>query len=103
MASEQTRNGGTQRTNVSLFTPTPNANTTKGDKNMDIATLRRMGFDESYHVPFTKTYHVRCSQCQACSINGVPCHETGCGNQQHECRGCNALVGYRGAYCQDCQ
>lgn len=27
---------------------------------------------------------VGCSQCAACVINGVPCHETGCPNQVRE-------------------
>jgi len=27
---------------------------------------------------------LRCSQCEACFINGVPCHETGCPNRKKE-------------------
>lgn len=67
-----------------------------------LQTLRLRGFDESRHIPFTKSYRVRCSACEAVSINGVACHETGCTNQRFECRGCNTLLDYRG-YCQDCQ
>ncbi len=64
--------------------------------------LRAMGFDNSKHVPFTKTYSVKCSQCEALVINGTPCHETGCSNQRYECRGCNTLLPYRG-YCENCR
>ncbi len=65
-------------------------------------TLRDKGFDESYTIPFTKTYKVKCSCCEALAINNVPCHETGCPNMVHECKGCNALISYKG-YCEDCQ
>jgi len=68
---------------------------------MKLATLRQLGFDGSYHVPFTKSYHVNCSQCQALCINGYPTHETGCPNQVFECKGCDTLINYKG-YCQDC-
>ena len=37
-----------------------------------------LGFDQAKHIPFTKTYRIKCSQCEALVINGVPCHETGC-------------------------
>jgi hypothetical protein len=69
---------------------------------MNLATLRYKGFDESSHIPFTKSYRVKCSSCQACSINGVACHEQGCPNQTYECNGCNTLLTYRG-YCAECQ
>jgi hypothetical protein len=68
-----------------------------------LAQLRANGFDVSYHIPFTKAFKIRCSQCQACSINGVACHETGCPNQTYECRGCNATVQYQYGYCEDCR
>jgi hypothetical protein len=29
---------------------------------------------------FSKAIYVRCSQCEALCINGVPCHEIGCPN-----------------------
>jgi hypothetical protein len=61
------------------------------------------GFDLSYVVDGTNKLQIQCSQCAACVINGVPCHETGCRNQVYECRGCNAVVERRGAYCTDCQ
>ena len=67
-----------------------------------LASLRAQGFDDSYNVPFTKTYKVKCSQCDALAINGIPCHEQGCPNQKHECKGCNAVLEYRG-YCEDCR
>ena len=43
--------------------------------------LHDQGFDLSEHIPFTKQFRVRCSQCEAAVINGVPCHENGCPNQ----------------------
>ena len=46
---------------------------------------------------------VRCDQCEACAINGLACHETGCPNEMHECKGCNARVSRRGSYCEDCR
>lgn len=44
--------------------------------------LRRRGFDESYYDRSDGRYRVRCSQCQALVINGVPCHERGCPNNR---------------------
>ena len=38
------------------------------------------GFDRTAHIPFTKRYRIRCSQCEALVINNLPCHETGCPN-----------------------
>ena len=70
---------------------------------MNLARLRALGFDNAKHIPFTKTYRVGCSQCQAVCINGVPCHETGCPNERHECKGCNNLVGRNVRYCRECQ
>lgn len=68
-----------------------------------LARLRANGFDESYNIPFTKTYKIRCSCCAALAINGVACHETGCPNQKHECKGCNAIVEHKNSYCEDCR
>lgn len=45
---------------------------------------------------------VRCSQCAAVCVNGIPVHERGCPNEKHECRGCNALVPRNVRYCEDC-
>lgn len=64
--------------------------------------LRALGFDESKHIPFTKSYLAKCSRCAVLVINGTPCHETGCSNQKYECKGCNTLLTYHG-YCEDCQ
>lgn len=69
---------------------------------MNLNKLKQYGFDNSKHIPFTKEYHVACSQCQALCINGIPTHETGCPNQRHECKGCNNILDYHG-YCEDCQ
>jgi hypothetical protein len=43
--------------------------------------LHAMGFDRSEPVPFTRTFHVRCSRCAALVINGFPVHERGCPNE----------------------
>jgi hypothetical protein len=68
-----------------------------------LARLRARGFDRAYHIPFTKTYHVGCSQCAALAINGVACHETGCPRATRECKGCAAIVPARVEYCEDCR
>lgn len=39
-----------------------------------------LGFDLAEHVPFTRRYRIRCSQCEAVVINGIPCHEQRCPN-----------------------
>ncbi len=70
---------------------------------MDLNTLRLLGFDDSIHVPFTREYKVRCTQCQAACVNGVPTHEHGCPNAVHECKGCNTLVSMNVRYCEDCK
>jgi hypothetical protein len=61
------------------------------------------GFDLSTQKPFSKAVSIGCSQCAALVINGFPCHETGCPNERHECKGCNATVERRNSYCSDCQ
>jgi rRNA maturation endonuclease Nob1 len=61
-----------------------------------------LGFDRTTHVPFTKQYRIRCSQCEALVINGYPTHEQGCPSARHECRGCNELIPMNQKYCYDC-
>ena len=68
---------------------------------MNLNDLREMGFDQSEHVPGTKRYRVRCSQCEACCINGHPTHEMGCPNTTYACKGCDARV-ERPGYCPAC-
>ena len=70
---------------------------------MNLVSLRQRGFDRARHVPFTRTYDVRCSQCEALVICGIPTHETGCPNATRECRGCNNLIPIRETYCKDCR
>lgn len=72
---------------------------------MNLATLRLLGFDRSRHVPFTKQYSARCSQCAALVINGTPTHETGCPHATQECRGCTAAMPASRfeRYCEDCR
>lgn len=66
-----------------------------------------LGFDRSRIVtdePETEPYvKLACSQCAAVCVNGIPCHETGCPNETHECKGCNASVTRNVRYCEDCQ
>jgi hypothetical protein len=64
--------------------------------------LRARGFDRSYHVPFTKTFEVRCSQCAALVINNIATHERGCPHDSHECHGCNARIPVNRRYCEEC-
>lgn len=70
---------------------------------MNLAKLRLFGFDNSKHIPFTTMYRVKCSQCESTSINGMPCHETGCPNTMHECKGCNEIIPMHERYCEDCR
>jgi len=44
--------------------------------------LRQLGFDESYYRRDTRVWKVKCSQCEAVVINGLPCHEHGCPNKK---------------------
>lgn len=44
--------------------------------------LRQLGFDLTCYNRGTGYYRVKCSQCNALVINGVPCHEQGCPNKQ---------------------
>ena len=69
---------------------------------MNLQQLRTLGFDLSAHVPFTKQYRVRCSECQALCINNAPTHETGCPHTVHECAGCAAVIPSGQRYCADC-
>ena len=73
---------------------------------MTLDQLHARGFDRSTAYredeEGERYLSVRCSQCEACVINGTPCHENGCTNIVHECKGCNAAVLRRGAYCGEC-
>jgi hypothetical protein len=44
-------------------------------------SLRRRGFDRSTYNPSGHSWSVRCSQCEALVINGLPSHEFGCPNR----------------------
>lgn len=67
-----------------------------------VMRARSLGFDTTRVIGFNDV-RVGCSQCAAVCVNGVPVHEQGCPNQTFECKGCNARVPRRGAYCPDCQ
>ena len=51
---------------------------------MTIETLEALGFDNSALDEDDGTIQLGCSQCCACSIQRVPCHETGCPNNKPE-------------------
>lgn len=44
--------------------------------------LRATGFDLSTYDRSDGHYRVRCSQCEALVVNGVPIHEQGCPNER---------------------
>ncbi len=46
--------------------------------------LRSQGFDLSEYDRSDQRWRVRCSQCQALCINGIPTHEIGCPNQRRD-------------------
>lgn len=45
---------------------------------------------------------VRCSQCQAATVNGITCHEHGCPNQKSECRECGGVCEKHERLCESC-
>ncbi len=49
-----------------------------------VEQLRQQGFDKSYAIPFGHAWKVRCGQCEALCINGIPTHEHGCPHQKRE-------------------
>ena len=67
---------------------------------MTLTKLKRLGFDRSSHQ--CDTLDVRCSQCEALCINGVPTHEHGCPNAMGECSGCGEIIEKHQQYCEDC-
>mgnify|MGYP001607788905 CR=1 FL=1 len=66
--------------------------------------LNARGFDQSVQAgrPCCQSWIVRCSQCDAAVINGIPCHETGCPRAPHECHGCSSQIPARARYCPEC-
>lgn len=61
------------------------------------------GFDNSRESENGESIRIKCSQCEALVINGIPTHEHGCPNQMGECRGCGNIVPRNVRYCEDCQ
>jgi hypothetical protein len=54
---------------------------------MPLSDLLESGFDRSSCSQDEEcSFRVRCSQCEALVINGVPCHETGCPNAKRRQR-----------------
>lgn len=58
------------------------------------------GFDATHRSG--KYLYPKCSQCQALVINGHACHEAGCPNATHECKGCDVQIPVRQRYCEEC-
>jgi len=48
---------------------------------MTTKELKKEGFDKSYKDRSSGYLEVKCSQCDALVINGIPCHEIGCPNK----------------------
>ena len=71
-----------------------------GTRSAMLDSLLAQGFDLSVRRGAYVT--PRCSCCEAIVINGVACHESGCGNAMHECAGCWTMVPMRVRYCEDC-
>ena len=69
---------------------------------MNIEHLESLGFDQCYADDDRKTIKVSCSQCEAVTINNVPCHETGCPHQKHECEECDAMIQKGHRLCESC-
>ena len=65
----------------------------------EVQTLTDCAGDD---VPDDYGVRVRCSQCEVASINGIPCHETGCPNETRECSECAARVPKYARLCEDC-
>lgn len=68
---------------------------------MTLERLEELGFDRSYWND-DGDLRARCSQCEALTIQGVPCHETGCPHETHECEECRAPVPKGHRICQGC-
>lgn len=76
---------------------------------MTLKQLIDYGFDTSEH--FNDHTHdddqgynkAGCSQCQVMVINGIPCHETGCPNQTHECQECMTQIKKGRRICDECE
>ena len=47
---------------------------------MNLAKLRQLGFDQSFNVPFSRRYGVRCSKCRIGIVDGRPVHADRCQN-----------------------
>ena len=71
-----------------------------GQLKTQLDNLKARGFDASYYL--NRAMRVNCSQCQAVVINGMACHEHGCSNAKHECKGCNGQIPVNQKYCADC-
>lgn len=51
-----------------------------------LEALIQTGFDLSWKDEEEGTVHVRCSQCDAMVIQGIPCHERGCPHGRRKSR-----------------
>lgn len=48
--------------------------------------LRRAGFNLTTWDKSAGRFRVRCDSCEACCVNGIPCHETYCRRTNHDRR-----------------
>ena len=69
---------------------------------MNLEMLYERGFDQSEAATEGDGFVVRCSQCEALVINGVPTHERGCPNQVGECEECGGIAPHGHKVCEDC-
>jgi hypothetical protein len=68
-----------------------------------LAALVTLGFDRSYQRDDDPgRYKVRCSQCEALVIQGVPTHEGGCPNRTRECAECGEVIPRTQRLCDSC-
>lgn len=67
---------------------------------MNLDQAETLGFDASYRDG--EYVRIKCHYCEALVINGVPCHETGCTNQTHECFECGTPIPKRARLCESC-
>lgn len=69
---------------------------------MTLDQLIARGFDLSTSENASAYLRIRCSQCEAVSLNGLPCHETGCPNATNECEECGCDIRKPRRLCDDC-
>lgn len=69
---------------------------------MNLTTAIKSGFDRSTQKAFSDAIYIRCSQCEAICVNGIPIHETGCPNEPSQCFECGDFIPRNHRYCAEC-